>query len=82
MWQWREFRIPEGCEADHDQLMAILEELNDELTTRSEHWRSVEGDFGSPPTRVLQRRIASAKSKIADLEEGMVRWTADLLVGA
>lgn len=57
-----------------------MSELNDELSTHSEHWRGIEADFEDPPRDVLVKEIKYAREAVADAKDRLARLEEQLMV--
>lgn len=72
-WEYTELAMYDG-ESEEKQLKNCLEELDYEYTTRSEHWRGIEGVFEDPSYEYLCKRIEQSKREIEDIRENISRW--------
>lgn len=77
-WRWEEWPL-NSVNTLEKQLQDALEFLEGEHTTRSEHWRGVEGDWDDVvPAEVLRSRIERANLLIARKREDVIRWQNQL----
>lgn len=65
-WDYAEFAYTGNADAEY--LQECLEQLNNEHTTDSEHWRGVEGDFvDHPPISTLKDSREDARERAKEL---------------
>ena len=76
-WHYQEFERDPSL-TPKKQLYEIMETLNDDLSTGSEHWRGIEAEFENPPADVLRNSIRYALQEELSARDRAVRWQEQL----
>lgn len=73
-WKHREVSLPENEVSETSEAFKdLMESLNDELSTHSEHWRGVEVAIENPPVEWLEKHIEHTRVRALELYDAWDR---------